>query len=557
MSFSPTTPTVAKKSRQTHYAAEPYTRDEPRDSECTPFGEGPFQLWVLLVTTVAGGVCFIQDRVFDLSSREMDHWCRRPAEFAHMSAGAWKQFAIPRSANGSYSRCTMRDPPDGGLSARVVACTAWEFNLSEYGNTVVSEWSLVCHRAYLRDVASLVNSAAMILALPVAGAAADHMGRKTVSFVALTALLLTLVTSSLAVDLQTFIVTRAIAAATSTSLVSLFVVLYEVTTPARRLAYCTVAPALAAVFGEVYLFFVEYFKVGWSMSQLLIAALGPALLATYWKLEESPVWLLATQNIDEAWRVVREVARFNDKPCKECSTLLRTHLKKSRLTGEEGYLAPVFATPLRKRFLLIAFVWLVVGWTYSHYATELGTPMNPYVSVGTSLLLVPMFLLIWPFLRGSRRVMRAVRTSLLVFSASSALLFAVTDRKVPQVHTVLQVTMRLSINVPPAFLFFLTTRLYPTRMRCVVVSTCFACAIFGDKAGRLAFSFVLQGHSGVALGVAAVLTSIAAVATCYLPSQVARVTVAAGTLLPRMRPSISGVVQPDHSFVESLISLPK
>ncbi|XP_077541042.1 solute carrier family 22 member 7-like [Haemaphysalis longicornis] len=465
MSLSQTTPTVAKKSKRTHFTTDPYTGEEPRDSECTPFGNGPFQLLVLLITTVAGGVLFIQYTLFGLSSREMDHWCRRPKEFAHMSVGAWKQFAIPRSANGSYSRCTVRDPPDGGLSARVVACTAWEFNLSEYGNTVVSEWSLVCHRAYLSDVASFVNSAAMILSLPVAGAAADHIGRKTVSFVALTALLLTLVTSSLAVDLQTFIVTRAIAAATSTSLVSLFVVLYEVTTPDRRLAYCTVALALATVFGEVYLFFVEYFKVGWSMSQLLIAALGPALLATYFTLEESPAWLLAKQNIDEADRVVREVARFNGKPSKECSTLLRTHLKKSRLPGEEGDLASVFPTPRWRRFLLIAFVWLVVGWTYSHYTTGFGKLVSRPVSVGTTLLLVPMFMLVWPLLKGGRRVTPAVRTSLLVFSASSALLFALTDREAPLVHTVLHVTMRLSIHLPTAFLFYITISLYPTRMR--------------------------------------------------------------------------------------------
>ncbi|KAH9381724.1 hypothetical protein HPB48_010543 [Haemaphysalis longicornis] len=277
MSPTVTTPTVAKKSKRTHYTAQPYTGDEQRDPECTPFGEGPFQLWVLLTTMVDNGVYFIKDILFGLSSREMDHWCRRPAEFDHMSAGAWKQFAIPRSANGSYSRCTVRYPPDGGLSTRVVACTAWEFNLSEYGNTVVSEWSLVCHRAYLRNVASLVNSAAMILALPVAGAAADHVGHKTVSF------------------------------------------------------------------------------------------------------------------------VVREMARFNGQPRRDRSMIPRTHLKKSVWQGRKGTV-PMFLRCHSRRIFLIAFVWHVIGWTHSHYTAALGTPVSRPVSVGMSLLLLPMFWLAWPFL---------------------------------------------------------------------------------------------------------------------------------------------------------------
>lgn len=61
-----------------------------------------------------------------------------------MDADAWKLLAIPRYPNGSHSHCMVRSPPDGGTEAGLISCTVWEFDLQQYGNNVVSEYSLVC-----------------------------------------------------------------------------------------------------------------------------------------------------------------------------------------------------------------------------------------------------------------------------------------------------------------------------------------------------------------------------------------------------------------------------
>ncbi|KAK8775907.1 hypothetical protein V5799_030748 [Amblyomma americanum] len=72
----------------------------------------------------------------------MDHWYRQPKSFGNLGAAEWKELAIP--GDGTFSRCTMRDPPDGGSEARIVCCSAWNFDLGAYGNTIVRELTLVC-----------------------------------------------------------------------------------------------------------------------------------------------------------------------------------------------------------------------------------------------------------------------------------------------------------------------------------------------------------------------------------------------------------------------------
>ncbi|KAH9381799.1 hypothetical protein HPB48_009793 [Haemaphysalis longicornis] len=391
-------------------------------AECIPFGEGPFQMWVLFSTAVGGGIAFLQNILFTLMLREMDHWCKRPEEFSQTTVDAWKLLAIPRYPNGSYSRCTVRSPPHGGASARVVTCNAWEFDLREYGNNVVSEWSLVCRRSYLRDVCVFVSVAAMVLSLPVAGTAADLMGRKTVALVALTGLLVTLLGTSVALDFQAYLMTRVVVAGTSRVLFVLFVVLYEVTTESRRLLYCTLAPAISTIIGPIFELIVDTYKIGWSASHLLVALLGVLLLATFYVLEESPVWLLAMNNKKGAKRAALRAASMNGVPSTACTEDFKSELRRRRrLTGEKS---PLSAS-LGKRTALCAFVWFVLCWAHSHYSSGRGLAVDRYVQIGATLSLGPVFLVVSQFVKCGRRVNRAVATSLAVFSVLSALLFYV------------------------------------------------------------------------------------------------------------------------------------
>ncbi|KAH6938753.1 hypothetical protein HPB50_012412 [Hyalomma asiaticum] len=488
---------------------------------CVPFGDGVFQVRLLVVTVVASGIALAQGSLFRNSMRELDHWCARPPGFSNTSVAAWKALAIPRDADGNFSRCTVREPPDGGASARVVDCAAWEFNLSDHGTTVVSEWNLVCRRSWLVNVAHVVVFCANILLLPLLGMAADRAGRKTVTIVSITGLLLTLVMSSMALDFQTFVVAQAVVSVLSKCMAVMYVLLYEVTTASRRLLYCFVAPVLPSVSVPLLLFLVDMYKLDWSLSQPVVATLALLLLASFYVIEESPVWLLATHNIEEAEKVVRRAGSVNKVSQADCRRQFRAEVESYR--REQGDLPSddtmgLFRSGwLRSRSFVLVFVWLVMSWAYSHHVEERGATSDSYVRSATLLGSVPMFVVVWPLLEHDQGVKRTIAVSTLVFAASSAIAFATPMDNPSPLHIILPVSIRLSLILPVAFLFFLTISLYPAVLRCEAALIGYACAIVGDNAGYVAFTRLFGRRQDVTLGVQSVLSALAAVAVAYLP----------------------------------------
>ncbi|KAH9384970.1 hypothetical protein HPB48_027004 [Haemaphysalis longicornis] len=486
--------------------------------------------------------------VFNLSMRVMDHWCERPAAFAELSAEKWKQMAIPRYPNGSYSKCTVRDSQDAGAPAVVAHCQAWQFNLTQFGHNAVSEWSLVCHRAYLRDVSEAVNRAATVIVVPLVGMAADHIGRKAVTIVALTALLLALIVSTVALNFTTFAVMASVVAASSRSLSALFVLLYEVTTASRRCLYCTLAPTLPVVLAPLFKYLVDSLKVSWSLSYQLLAAISFVLLATFWFIEESSDWLLAPHKPEEAERVVLKLASVNSVSTRECRALFRKGFQRLslQLSAETLHFRP----QSRSSAFLLAFSWFVVSWGHTYDSRKSAVTANVYVLFGVAVSVVPLFLVIWPFLKGGKGVKRVMAISMLVSSACSALLFVPHSDHIAPLEALLLVAMRLFNSLCLILIFLLTVSFCPTTLRCTAVATGMAIGNFTGKAGQLFFEYVIAPRNDIALGVAAVLMALAAVATEHLPSKHIRSLASARITSHTTALSRPSAIQPDLWYPE-------
>ncbi|KAH9381330.1 hypothetical protein HPB48_011758 [Haemaphysalis longicornis] len=442
------------------------------EREICPFVEGPFQIRVLLITMLCGGVYSIEMKNFHLTTHVMDHWCRRPEPFYNMSPAEWKALAIPLDPSGNYSRCTVREPPDGGTRARVVPCTHREFDLSEYGENMVSAWNLVCERRWLKTLSDAVHIATAMVVLPLAGALADRIGRYVVCFVSLTSLLMTLVASSFVANFLQYAVTRSVALASSYNLVILLVLLYEVTTPPRRLLYCTLAASLAAVLELPFFFAVKLLRLNPLTSHLVLAVLALALVGSFYVLEESPLWLVAAHKEDEAELVVLRVAAVNGISPSSGRALFREELRrrarepaslqadKSHRWGE-----------LCKRSFMLAYIWTTLGWAYGHYALDRGLPASDYVVIGSYICIFAAYVTLLPFLRSWRRVVNATTTSCVVFTASSALLFVVGIEGAETVlRAALIVVQRASATLNIVFVLFVTVSLYPVEVKRKAVS---------------------------------------------------------------------------------------
>ncbi|XP_075553700.1 beta-alanine transporter-like [Dermacentor variabilis] len=245
----------------------------------------------------------------------MDHWCRSPEAFANLSVKQWKEPAIPVDKQGVYSRCTMREPPYSSANSRIVPCTSWEFDLSEYGYNAVSEWVLVCDRAWLISLARLVYAAACIFPATVESRLADRVGRKVVVSVTIPVVLISGVASSLPNDFQFFVALRTVVSAvTSCTMVPLFAILWEVCPPRKIPIYCIVFILITIVIGDSTVLTAEGLKPGWATVQLVLMVPTFLLVGLYFTVEESPSWLVGTGRVGEAERISQRLAKLNRVP---------------------------------------------------------------------------------------------------------------------------------------------------------------------------------------------------------------------------------------------------
>ncbi|XP_054919480.1 solute carrier family 22 member 20-like [Dermacentor andersoni] len=213
-----------------------------------PFGEGRYQLMALCNAVFAGADFLCHLFSVRLTAHVVDHWCRPTEAFTNVTAKSWKELAVPILEDGTRSHCTRLEPPDGGPCSHTVSCDAWEFDLSEYGDNIVSEWQLLCQRHWLLEMSLYTNFVASVVWVPLTGVAADRVGRRIVVYVSIPALLITGFTSSLTGSLQFLVALRAVASATVVSVATVaFTVLHEVVPADRRTLYCFAALALAQV----------------------------------------------------------------------------------------------------------------------------------------------------------------------------------------------------------------------------------------------------------------------------------------------------------------------
>ncbi|KAL3223229.1 hypothetical protein MRX96_027649 [Rhipicephalus microplus] len=502
---------IAPRTQNSDTAAQGEAGDEN-----IPYGEGDYQRRVLITSVSSGTIYYTQSLLFWMAWYEMDHWCRRPSGFANMSVAAWKELAIPRFANGSYSQCTVRVPPDGGNWARVEPCVEWEFDTDEHGNTAVSQWSVVCQWRHLADVARGANMAAMIVMLLATGPIADRIGRKTMGVRALVASLITLAATCVATDLQTFILVRSVAAAATGSLLVFLVLLYEITTSTRRLLYTTLSTTFSFVVPRLLLTFATAFKLSWTVCHSLLALCALVLLAAFRVLDESPSWLLAVQREDEARRVAMKVANINQASITVCQEFFKKHINQvQHLTdGTTGTIQASYVT-----YALTAFIWAVLGFTFIHVMISSPTTHKTHVRALIDVGITPMLMALWPWLEDGRRVRNVASIAALVYSASSALLFCLYTDYDTALRLILLGVMRLASLFVNLLEFYLTLAAFPIDSRCTGSCASLAFFMIGVATALVTFNRVLGSREDSVLVVETILMAATAVAILYVPSK--------------------------------------
>lgn len=123
-----------------------------------------------------------------LKAAPKDFWCERPSHLRSIPVDLWRKltspagdscnrYNIPYSSISAFNFTSSLERVDAS-SFGLVACTAWEFDMSLIGKTIVSEWNIVCDRHSLESIVEACFLAGAGLGSVSSGWISDRYGRR-------------------------------------------------------------------------------------------------------------------------------------------------------------------------------------------------------------------------------------------------------------------------------------------------------------------------------------------------------------------------------------------
>lgn len=257
--------------------------------------------------------------VFQAANR--DFWCARPAHLRSIPLELWRNLTHPNGGqcshvNAPYQQLSVQNFTDYFGSVNVssleqVSCNGFEFDSRIFGQTVITEFGLVCDRAQMMSIVEMCFLAGAAMGAVGSGWISDQFGRRHTLMCfaliqAVTGFLLGFVTS-----LELYMALRVIIgfASMSVAVVS-FVLVVELVSGKYR-TIIGILNILPVAISYVLAAAIAFFTRDWRLMQFVITTPGACLLLMWYWCPESPRWLLAKGRIDELKAIIDQAARVN------------------------------------------------------------------------------------------------------------------------------------------------------------------------------------------------------------------------------------------------------
>ncbi|XP_054922387.1 solute carrier family 22 member 7-like isoform X1 [Dermacentor andersoni] len=270
--------------------------------------------------------------------------------------------------NGSACR-QQRQPESGDVTA---PCTAWLYANSGHHNNIVQEWDLVCSRQWLRPFTRFGFIAGGLIAwvLPFL---IDRAGRRPI-------ILLGMVmasASSLAIyfvkSVQLFMLLRCVLGMCLVILyITSFVLMFEIVS-SEYVALFALISQLGFSCGQLFVGMLDKPQLTWRSVQLSCCLPVCACVIAILAVSESPRWLVARGNLDQAEAVMMHAARLNGVRKRKAQFLWRKAFNELEKSQERWSM--VLRTPFRGllmsstnlRFVVVMLVTRCATMNVSHH----------------------------------------------------------------------------------------------------------------------------------------------------------------------------------------------
>ncbi|XP_074650489.1 solute carrier family 22 member 6-B-like isoform X2 [Tubulanus polymorphus] len=326
------------------------------------------------------------------------HHCRVP--------GTYKPL-LPVGEYGHMSQCRMYR--NLTIDNSTVTCKdGWIYNKSQYGNTVVTQWDLVCDKAYIAELTMSLFIIGTFIGFMIFGPLLDKFGRRRIYFISQVAVLLAGIATAFSVNVVLYCVCRTITGILSVGVSqSAFLSSCEMIPSTVRAKYNQYQYIWASA-SMLILGGLAYSLPNWKHLHLALACIPFAFSFGIRFMPESIPWLISEGRIAEAESIVHYAAKLNnihieEHPFAAClendannldayeetDNLLVPRDRLVAVQNKDNSLLDLFKHPLlRRAVIIIFFAWFVNTSIYNAIAlnsTDLGIG-NRYVSFCVSNL---------------------------------------------------------------------------------------------------------------------------------------------------------------------------
>uniref|UniRef100_A0A0K8VPL8 Organic cation transporter 1 n=3 Tax=Bactrocera latifrons TaxID=174628 RepID=A0A0K8VPL8_BACLA len=324
-----------------------------------------------------------------------DYWCKVP-ELLHIPIEKRKLLAIPKNMEkfDGYSKCYRYDFNWTGVldlnyydintpneTWSYTKCNfGWEYNTSVVSSSIVIDFDLVCDK----DIYPTIGLSALNVGGPIGvylfGLLNDRMGRRTSYFTCLATLLFGSLLTSISRNFWTWAGSRVIVGLTIPAVYQIpFIISLELVGENYR-SFVTVMTCTFYTSGIMLLSLITYLEREWVKLSLYTSAPFTLYFLYIFIMPESPRWLLMRGRLEEALKVLENMAKVNGRklPNKIKTNLEAKIAKKkdsNKNTANVGVI-DLFRTPnMRLKTILITLSWFANETVYlglSYYGPSLG-----------------------------------------------------------------------------------------------------------------------------------------------------------------------------------------